>query len=102
MLLDYKPPRFMGTKMQDRAQLEDYLCQNGENEWQHRYAHALLRPLDLYYLWDEHEIDRLKLKTEIIIDSKNNKAKFLLTRIKFLTPNMFMYILKELIPVKSK
>lgn len=81
----------------DRTLVEDQLA---EKEWEHRYAHALLRPKNLYFLWDENESSTLK--PELAITFGNHVAVFVLTKFKQFNPPKFGYILLEVKKAKQQ
>ena len=87
--------------MTDRETAEDALCEKGETEIAHRFAHALLKPKGLYQMWTDLEIEHL----EPIIDIDFNKgktARFILASDPNFTPALHYYVLKEIFDNKKK
>ena len=72
--------------MIDREQFEDHIP---EPEWHHRFEHAILKPLDLYWMWKEEEIE--KLKKNVISKFKGHTATLLLVKMDHFKPPLYMY-----------
>jgi len=71
-----------------------------ESEIEHRYAHALLRPANLYYLYEESEVKKLSLVCWLKFIPTGHKApkkaKFSLVKLQGTTPPCWIYKLTEI------
>jgi len=84
--------------MLDREVVEEQLRRN---EWCQRYEHALLKPIGLYMLWLEEEIDKLKPVLKIKVRDGID-AIFKLKKVDNITPTMYMYFLDKIDNKKDK
>ena len=86
--------------MIDRNTAEEYLCEIGEKEWEHRFAHALLESQGLYKMWTEAEIETLEPVIEV--DFKDRTARFVLKENNKFTPSFWLYVITNMIENKNK
>lgn len=72
-----------------------------ETEWEHRYAHALLRPANLYFLYEEKDLKSLSISVNLKFTPTGKKdplvAKFTLTKLPGCVPPCWIYRLTEIL-----